>query len=128
MENINKNPRENILKIYILYQYLSPVAIIALLSYSIGTIFFNPSWDTVLISRIILTLYFSFEYLTEFILYEKKIEFIRHYWWRVALIFPIIGTLLLIDQITYLSQLLSILKTIEEFIKSLNHYGYVKEK
>lgn len=128
MKDFRNDPRDKLLKIHVAFQYLSPVAIIALLSYFVGTVYFNPDWNIVLISRVALTLFFSLEFLVEFILYEDKIKFVKHYWWRAGLVVPMIGLLRVIGQLAYLSQLLSVLKMTEETIESLDHYGYIKER
>lgn len=128
MDELKGNSRESLLKLHVAFQYLSPIAVVALLSYFVGTMFFNPSWDVVLVARVALTLFFSLEFLVEFILYDDKWKFVRHYWWRAALIVPFVGILRFIGQLAYLSQLLSVVKMTEEAIESLDYYGYIQDK
>lgn len=127
-KNFTNDLYENLLKAHIVLQYLSPVAIIVILSYFIGTMYLNPARHIILTLKLIITLYFGLEFLIEFILYEDKIQFIKNYWWRVALIAPLIGVLRIIGKIAHLSRLLHIVKITEKMIASLDHYGYIREK
>ena len=121
-KSFKENPDERLLRLHYFFQYVSPIAIIALFLYIVGTIFYNPPQRIVLVSRVLLASFFLAEFIIEFILYESKVEFIKSYWWRAALFIPAVGFLRILGQLAQLTQLLSLMKIIEKASDTLDYY------
>lgn len=116
------DPDKRVLKLHRFFQYVSPLAITALLAYLIATLFYNPSSELVLVSRILLASFFTVEFAVEFILYESKKKFVKNYWWRAALFIPVIGFLRILGQLAQLTYFLPIVKIMEKVSDTVEYY------
>lgn len=121
-KSFKENPNEQLLKLHYFFQYVSPLAIIALLIYVVGTLLYNPPTDIILVSRVLLASFFTAEFVVEFILYKSKIKFVKNYWWRAALFIPAVGFLRILGQLAQLTQFLSLVKMAEKASDTVDYY------
>lgn len=130
MENgaFKENPSDKLIQLHIWFQFISPFAVIGLLLYVVGTLFYDPADNIVLGSRIFLSTFFGLEVLVEFVLYKSKKDFIKNYWWRALLVVPVVGFLRIIGQLAQLSQLLSVVKMTEKALDSIQYFVTGDEK
>lgn len=107
---LKENPHPALRTAHTLLHKLTPLALLALLVYLLGTHQYDVPEQILFSARVFFVVFFATESIVDFALYEDKWMFFRQFWVKALLLIPALGVLRLIGRLALAGTLLKGIK------------------